>query len=374
MIAAYVSGHGYGHATRVAQVLRAIRENAPAMPLAVVTSGPEELYRQAVPAPLAFRSVECDVGLAQKDALTIDEEATVRRWHEFASGSQEHTAREARWLREAGARLVLADVPPLAFEAAAAAGVPAIGLANFSWDWIYRHLACRQPALAEAAAAAARAYASAALLLELPFAGDLSAFPRRERIPLVARQPRMSREEARRRLGLPETTACVLVSFGGIGMPAFDPAVLGRLAGFHFVMDSSEGSLPRNATSAGAARRQAAGMGYGDLVRAADVVVTKPGYGIVSDAIAAGTRIVYTERGDFPEYAILVAEMGRYIPCAHVGNPDLRAGRWREAIEAVLAQPVPPPPDLGGAEAAARRLLSLVATARSTPDRPSRTS
>ena len=25
-----------------------------------------------------------------------------------------------------------------------------------------------------------------------------------------------------------------------------------------------------------------------------------PGYGIVSDAIAAGTRIVYTERGDFP--------------------------------------------------------------------------
>ena len=100
-------------------------------------------------------------------------------------------------------------------------------------------------------------------------------------------------------------------------------------------------------------------MGYQDLVRAADVVVTKPGYGIVSDAIAAGTRIVYTERGDFPEYPILVAEMPRYVPCAHVGNQDFLAGLWRAAIESVLARPVPPPPDLRGAETASRRLVAI---------------
>jgi L-arabinokinase len=155
----------------------------------------------------------------------------------------------------------------------------------------------------------------------------------------------------------------VLVSFGGIGMPAFDPGMLGGLAGLHFLMDAPEGSLPRNATPTDAARLQAQDLDYRDVVSAADVVVTKPGYGIVSDAIAAGTRIVYTERGDFPEYPILVAEMGRYIPCAHVGNADLLAGRWRDAIESVLAQPVPPPPDLTGAEVAAERLLSVAGNA-----------
>jgi hypothetical protein len=359
VIVAYVSGHGYGHATRVGEVLRAVRERAPGMPLAVVTSGPEKLYRQAVPGPFVFRSLECDVGLAQKDALAIDEEGTVRRWHEFASGRDERAAWEARWLRAAQARLVLGDVPPLAFEAAAEAGLPAVGLANFSWDWIYRHLSPRQPALAEAADAAARAYGKAALLLQLPFAGDLSAFPRRERIPMVARRPRMSRAEARRRLGIPEEPTCVLVSFGGISMPAFDLTVLGGLADFHFLMDAPEDLLPRNATATDGARLEAVGMDYRDVVRAADVVVTKPGYGIVSDAIAAGTRIVYTERGDFPEYPILVAEMGRYIPCEHVGHADFLAGRWQGPIESVLARPVPPPPDLIGAEIAAQRLLSL---------------
>jgi L-arabinokinase len=365
VIAAYVSGHGYGHATRVGEVLRAVRGRAPGMPLAVVTSGPEKLYRQAVPGPFVFRSLECDVGLVQKGALAIDEEGTVTRWREFASGGEERAVREARWLRDAGAGLVLGDVPPLAFEAAAQAGLPAVGLTNFSWDWIYRHLAHRQPVLAEAAAAAARAYASAALLLQLPFAGDLSAFPRRERIPMVARRPRMSREEARRRLGVPEKTPCVLVTFGGIGMPAFDPSVLGGLADFHFLMDAPKDSLPRNATATDAALLEVAGMDYRDVVRAADVVATKPGYGIVSDAIAAGTRIVYTERGDFPEYPVLVAEMGRYVPCAHVGNADFLAGRWRQAIEGVLARPVPPPPDVSGAEVAAQRLLSLATPAPS---------
>jgi L-arabinokinase len=361
MLVAYVSGHGYGHATRVGEVLRAVREQAPDLPLAVVTAAPERLFRDAVPGPFAFRSLECDVGLAQKGPLVIDEEATARRWREFAADRAARAADEARWLRGLGARVVLGDVPPLAFEAAAEAHVPAVGLANFSWDWIYRHLAPRQPALREAADAAAAAYRTAALLLELPFAGDLSAFPRREAIPLVARRPRMSRVDARRRLGLPETGACVLVSFGGLGMPAVTPGALADLAPVRFLIDAPEGSWPPNVVAVDAAGRDARGMGYQDLVRAADVVVTKPGYGIVSDAIAAGTRIVYTERGDFPEYPILVAEMPRYLPCAPLGNDDFLAGRWRAAIESVLVRPVPPAPDLRGAEAAARRLRAVAA-------------
>jgi L-arabinokinase len=144
-----------------------------------------------------------------------------------------------------------------------------------------------------------------------------------------------------------------------VGLPDFSPAVLADLTRFHFLVEARGGPLPDNVTATNDVSRQAAGMGYQDLVRAADVVVTKPGYGIVSDAIAAGTRIVYTERGDFPEYPILVAEMPRYLPCAHVGNQELVSGRWGAALESVLARPVPPPPDLGGAEAAARRLLAV---------------
>ncbi|HEY6549370.1 MAG TPA: hypothetical protein VI589_15750 [Vicinamibacteria bacterium] len=358
MLVAYVSGHGFGHATRTAEVLRAVRERAPELALAVVTSAPEALFRGAVPGPFTYRRLECDVGLAQQDALTIDAEETARRFAAFASRWDETVGGEASWLGASGARLVLADIPPLAFAAATRAGVAAMGLANFSWDWIYRHAARRAPALAAAADHCAAAYAKATLLLRLPFAGDLSVFPRVEDIPLVARRPRVARAEARRRLGLDERPA-ILLSFGGIGLPGFRPEVLGRLGAFQCLVPEAAPARPDNVQAIGGERLEALALGYEDVVGAADVVVTKPGYGIVTDAIGAGTRLVYTDRGDFPEYPILVEGMKSYLPTAYVTNDEVRTGRIERALHAVLAMPFPPTPDLSGASRAAERVLEI---------------
>jgi L-arabinokinase len=240
--------------------------------------------------------------------------------------------------------------------------VPSLALANFSWDWIYRRYAGRQPTLGQAAQECAKAYARCSLLLRLPFAGDLGAFPRSVDIPLVARRPRASRLDARRRLALP-TGPLALLSFGGLGMPGFALDVLATLQGISFftvgesVTTGASAPLPPNVAFVPRVRLAESGLGYPDAVGAADVVVTKPGYGIVSDAIGAGTGMVYTERGDFPEYEVLVEGMKQYLPCAHVSNEDLLAGRLREPIEAVLRTPLPEPPRMDGARVAAERIL-----------------
>lgn len=286
----------------------------------------------------------------------MDEAATVEKWRSFVERDDERVATEARWLRETGARVVLGDIPPLAFAAAAEADVPSFGLSNFSWDWIYRYMSARHPGLAEAAAWAAAAYRRCGLLLQLPFAGDLSAFPRREEIPLVARQPHTSRAEARRVLGLADGPLA-LVSFGGLGLPGFDPAVLEQVKGWRFLLTGFDRARTANATVIDLGRLGALGLDYIDIVGAADVVITKPGYGIVSDAIAARTRMVYTERGDFPEYPVLVRGMGRWLPARHVSNADLLAGRLQDVLAAVAADAFPPPPDMTGAERAALRLM-----------------
>ena len=133
-------------------------------------------------------------------------------------------AREAQWLRSAGARVVLGDIPPLAFDAAAAAGVPSIALANFSWDWIYRHLAAAQPGAARGRGSRRPPPTRAAgCCCELPFAGDLSAFPAARAHPARgAPAARPSRRSAPAPAA--STGPVVLVSFGGLGLPGFDPA------------------------------------------------------------------------------------------------------------------------------------------------------
>lgn len=349
MLVAYATAHGYGHMTRLCEVLRALRLRAPSLPITFVGNLPERLVRRAIPGEIRFRAEATDAGLVQRDALEIDEAASARRCAEVDATWEARLAVEERFLRDAGARLVLADIPALPFEAAARAGVPAVGMSNFSWDWIYRHLAARQPAFAAPAERAAQAYANAALLLQLPFAGDLGAFPHREPIGFVARRPRTARAEARRRLGLDDRPA-ILISFGGVGLPALTPGMLAREPAFRFV----------HPEELEVDRLDALGLHYPDVVGAVDAVVTKPGYGIVTDCIAAGTPLVYTERGDFPEYPILVAEMQRHLACVHVGNDELRAGRIADAIRRALALPIPPRPDLDGAARAAERLLGML--------------
>jgi hypothetical protein len=93
------------------------------------------------------------------------------------------------------------------------------------------------------------------------------------------------------------------------------------------------------------------GLRYEDLVHAVDAVVTKPGYGIISECIANQTAIVYTSRGRFPEYDVLVREMPRYLRSAYLDQSDFLAGHWRAALDASLTVPLPPEqPRTDGAE------------------------
>jgi L-arabinokinase len=219
-------------------------------------------------------------------------------------------------------------------------------------------MSARHPAFLAPAEAARSAYGRSSVLLRLPFAGDLSAFPRILDLPLIARRPKVDHGEARRRLGL-DARPVVLLCFGGVGLPGLEVSALAPLRELMFLSAGEWPGAPANLRSVPASELDALGLGYEDLVRAADVVVTKPGYGIVTDAIAARTRIVYTERGDFAEYPILVEGMSRLLPCVHVSNPDLLAGRLEEPVRRVLALPFPAEPDLGGADVAAARVLEL---------------
>jgi L-arabinokinase len=101
---------------------------------------------------------------------------------------------------------------------------------------------------------------------------------------------------------------------------------------------------------------------YEDLVAAADVVITKPGYGIIAECVSTRTAMLYTSRGVFREYDVLVDALPRVVRSRFINQADLLAGRWRSALEAVVAQP-PPAERLAvdGADVAARRLAGWLA-------------
>ena len=256
-------------------------------------------------------------------------------------------ANEVQFLREHRAVLTVSDLPPLGVAAAAAAGVPAIALGNFTWDWIFEHY--------DGGAAVARQmgdiYRQVTLALRLPMWGGFETMPVVRDVPFIARRSRRNPDEVRNALGIPRDARVVLVSFGGYGLDHLDEAAIRVMSGYHVLLP---GMIDENAM-------YQCGYRYEDLVRAVDVVATKPGYGIISECLANNTALLYTSRGDFREYQVLVDAMPRLLRCAFISHADLFAGGWAPHLDALLAQPEPPAsPPTDGAEVTADMLLDIL--------------
>jgi L-arabinokinase len=367
----YISGHGFGHASRSIEVINAILARRPEARIGVRTSAPRWLFDLTVKGKVTYSTLECDTGIVQVDALTLDEADSIRRASAFHSDLVTRAASETRVLRELGAGLIVGDIPPLAFAVGASAGIASIALGNFTWDWIYADYP--RVRLAPSLLPAIRgAYAKASMALRLPMWGGFENFANVKDIPFVARHASRPREEVCKLLKIPADKPIVLVSFGGYGLQGLDGDALAKFRKYT-VVNTSNQPLGRVRKETHTAERKGSyvtineeamydtGVRYEDLVGAAEAVVTKPGYGIIAESIANDTAVLYTSRGHFPEYDVIVEEMPKYVRNAFISHDDLFAGKWEGAIDKLLAQPkLKKKPETNGADVAAEILLKAL--------------
>ena len=356
----YISGHGFGHTIRQIEIVNALTSLDPALPIVIRTSAPRWLFERTAHGAWTLVPGDVDTGVVQHDSLTLDAGVTIQRAAAFYRDFEARATEEAAVLRRHRASVVIADAPPLACAAAAIAGVPSAVCANFTWDWIYADYAAELRTAPGLLTVIRDAYARARAGWRMPMHGGFETVGPIVDLPFVARQPRqdLTREELRRALGLPVGQPLALISFGGYGVQALPLDRLDCLPDWGIVVVG--GGLQACPLHLDEAAIYSAGLRYEDVVRAVDVVITKPGYGIISDCVAAGAAILYTSRGCFAEYDVLVREMPKYLRCRFIGNDDLRSGRWRVPLEEVLALPAPPErPRVDGARVVAGMIAGL---------------
>ena len=373
----YISGHGFGHASREVEIIHSLGHARPDVRLIIRSAVNAALLHRTVSVPFELRPGACDTGIIQASSIAHDDPATIREAVAFYSNYDDRIEAEVGALRRDGVTLIVGDIAPIAFEVAERLGVPGVAIGNFTWDWIYE----THPGFVEAAPdlipRLRASYRKATLALELPFAGGFDVFPVVRRLPLVARRATRFRAETRAHFGLPRDGRVALLSFGGYGLPDLDLASVDCLDAWTIV--TTDKSMPGTTKEVGSrflgrpgkttpdlfflseSEFVNSGFRYEDLVAASDVVITKPGYGITAECISTGTAMLYTSRGVFREYDLLVAELPRYVRCRFISQSDLLAGRWRAALGELMNQPAPPETmATDGAEVAAKEISAFL--------------
>lgn len=343
----YVSGHGLGHAVRSAEIVRALAARGDVDAIYIRTSAawppltPPKLGGKGGPTtPVHVSPTAIDAGAVERNPLAIDAERTLARAAEVLACREERVAAEAEFARRAGATVIAADAPFLAGEVAAAAGVPCFAVTNFTWDWIYEPLAAACPRHAGVLEPIRDAYRKMAGWIRLPFHHDSDLFPRVIDAPLVARHPAHCPDQVLATLGLDpdDHRPRVLIAMRG-GIPE---GVLRRAAagcpGFLF-LDLAESPRPPE----GNLRRVAipAGLTFTDVLSICGFAVSKLGYGVVSECVAAGVGLLWVRRSGFREDALIPRQAERCTRLHEIPIDDYHAGDWAGHLERLRAMPAP---------------------------------
>jgi L-arabinokinase len=204
---------------------------------------------------------------------------------------------------------------------------PSVVVSNFTWDWIYEarysegyegHEASRVIQTIRSA------YARADAAWRLPMHGGFARSRTIVDVPFVARHA-TQRRKRRGGASACRPTAARAADVGGYGVNGLDVDAL----------DLGDAGTSRGGRP-GHLRRRPALRGSGPRRRRGD---HQAGYGTLSECIANDTAVVYTSRGRFAEYDVLVREMPKYLRCAYLTTSRCSPAAGSAALDAALAAP-----------------------------------
>ncbi|NLT68546.1 MAG: hypothetical protein GXX84_18260 [Acidobacteria bacterium] len=355
-IAYYISSHGYGHGVRSCSIIRAINEIFPEIEVHIVTTLPESFLTSHIgSARNSVRAASFDVGMVQLDSIRVDVDATLSRIEQIYSRRTELVSGESAFLKDRGIRLVVADIPGIPIEAAAALGMPRLAVGNFGWDWIYSEFVPRDVRWKSIVDAFAEQYCETDLLLRLPFCEEMSAFPLIEDIPLVASAGRPCRSKIAELTGSDPERKWFLISFTTLDWKDDALDAVERLRDNEFFT-----VLPLKWKRNNIHVLDREDVAFPDIVASVDAVISKPGFGIVSDCIVNNKPLIYADRTDFMEYPILEESIRTYLKHLHIPSESLYSGDIGETLSRIWECPEPAERlDAGGDRMAAVRIAAF---------------
>jgi len=338
----YVSGHGYGHATRASEIMRALATRSPETRIVVRTNAPSHLFAGIPTVSVQTTPNSLDPGAVEEaDALGVDVPATMRQIERYFRDRDTQVADEATLVRSEKASLVVADIPALAGDVAEAASVPGLAIGNFTWDWIYEPFFTndsRQYLLAWIR----DGYAKLGTCLRLPFSPSegLEMFRQVVPVPLVAR--RASRDPGHvlthLRIDPADRRPRVLLAMRGrIPLRARARAAVANrdLLFLHFEPDAGDEHENCRGVTLGPE------LSFADVLSVCEIVVSKLGYGILSECVAAGKAILAPPRRHFREDEVFDREAARYVRLQSISAIDFAAGDWSADLKRLMAMQAP---------------------------------
>ena len=332
-------------------VLNALGALVPGVTAILRTTVPTSFFQDRLTIPWRLSPVQQDVGCIQDGPLRIDIDATWAAHRHFHETWDARLSTEVAAMQAASPALIIADTPYLAIEAGSRAQIPTVALANFTWDLVLKEY-CHASDLSQQQLIQSirETYAKATMALRITPAPTIDAFSNVIDIGPIASPSPPERNRLASALNLAPNENTVLVGFGGIPLTSLPLQQMEQLHHYRFLIDSP---VPPGFSRIHSI--ETLPFSFKTLLASVDVIMTKPGYGTIVEAVALQQPVVYVRRYNFADEPPLVDYLHRFGRGVELPIDDFANARWEPALSkalSMLTPPTPPPPATGAMQVA----------------------
>jgi uncharacterized protein (TIGR00661 family) len=291
-IAYYISDYGFGHAARSVALIRHLLAMGEDIRIIICHSFALQFLRESLKGEnrVAFHTVETDIGyMLQKDSIEPDVEKLNVEYKKYVQKWNFLIEQERDFLQTNRVDLVISDICAFPFEAAYTLGIPSIGISNFTWHTAYQGLIA--DSLLEPLK---EAYEKMTYFFSLAGSKEPNwGMKGTKQFGFFARN--VESNEVNRIRKLVNPTGDKLVVFFGLGMkinieqlerlPIWgSPNCIFLVSSNVQVQGSNVFVIPKDYIESQ------------HYIAAADLVISKPGWGIVSEAVCARKPLLILDR------------------------------------------------------------------------------
>ena len=308
----YISDYGYGHASRDIAIIRRLRDEFNNVKIYIKTEEPFHFVQQSLPQKdVKVIQTKNDVLVIFKEnSVIVDREQTEKILDEWLALWDNYIQNEKRFCKAHKIDLILSDIAPQPFIVAYELGIPGIAISNFTWYYIFYPLFGDIPATERIK----EAYHCADIALVLPFNEKMDIFKKKKGISLVSREITADKFDMRKKRGISDDEMLVYIGVSRSCDPSFMRSMKPIEAPNVKILFSSAAELPfENVIRI--PNNETETQNY---IAMCDLIVSKTGYGTVSEAVKAKIPMLLLKRNGFREDELIgnkVEELGigRYI-------------------------------------------------------------
>ena len=275
----YVTDHGLGHLTRTISIIREFSSDIEF----IIRHSNEQFIKKSLPNSTIISGKTDQGSILLDDGVSIDWNKTKQIMKEWYAKFDQNIITEKKIIEKSKPDLIISDMTPIPLRPAKELNIPTLVISNFTWaDFLETKIDIDLEFLNET-------YRLANLAIQLPLSMPMKTFDNKRNVNLVSRFSTDTRNEIREKLGLNNSDFMIFVNLPNYykilippqkNLKIFSTGATTNIQNTKLIQPYIEGQ---------------------DLNLASDLVLSKCGYGMISECLTNGTPFRFLIDETHPE-------------------------------------------------------------------------